>query len=261
MNIHHTSAPSITPHHAYSGEKGIFDLESEQQFRPLTRRHQSSVKKSCSKLRAPKVKPHPSLSPKALHLSHGTQHHHKSGRTTMPAPPTSRPQQARRHKSLHFLQCLHECGADVSTFSKNFILEMNFMSPLPASPCPTSHIVIPSSRRVHFDLTKNETILIPSHRDVPALEKPFIWTGAKALKENAKRNEVEWEKEKYDWRNAVEEEDFLLCPRGFLWHPAHEQYVQECWNAHVPPLLKTSRKSIVGEILTITSWGSRKYSF
>lgn len=62
---------------------------------------------------------------------------------------------------------------------------------------------------------------IPSHRDYTALEKRDIWTSLQVLREQAKRNRIEWFWEGCEVDQVVEEDAFSHDSNGCLKHPAH----------------------------------------
>lgn len=72
--------------------------------------------------------------------------------------------------------------------------------------------------RVSFD-PRVAVYLIP-HRDTYD-DKSAIWSNRVEIKRRASRNTIEYTYERFNWRLAVEEHDFLMLPDGKFIHPAH----------------------------------------
>lgn len=72
-------------------------------------------------------------------------------------------------------------------------------------------------RRVQF-AESQDIITIPSHRDYTDEEVDNIWASPDEIEENANRNRLEYKYEGH-WRMVLEEEQFILCSDGKLYHP------------------------------------------
>ncbi|GAX14728.1 hypothetical protein FisN_11Hu271 [Fistulifera solaris] len=78
------------------------------------------------------------------------------------------------------------------------------------------------SPQPHVRFTPVDSVVeIPSHRDYTALEKRSIWTSLHVLRNQAKRNRIEWFWEGCDVEGVVEEDAFSYDSQGCLKHPAH----------------------------------------
>eukprot|EP00934_Nitzschia_sp_Nitz4_P008947 Nitzschia sp. Nitz4//scaffold176_size46146//35976//36707//NITZ4_007196-RA/size46146-exonerate_est2genome-gene-0.22-mRNA-1//-1//CDS//3329539027//8937//frame0 len=67
---------------------------------------------------------------------------------------------------------------------------------------------------------------IPHFKDYSPCTKGQMWMNPKELDEMAYRNCIEFAAEQWNWREATEERDFVLC-EGKLTHPAHASYQRQ----------------------------------
>ena len=74
--------------------------------------------------------------------------------------------------------------------------------------------------------------LIPTHRDYDPQTKAALWNSTRALKEDRKRNELEFWAEGGNWRAAVEEPDMVRMRDGSLIHPATWAYLQAFYQGY-----------------------------
>ena len=74
--------------------------------------------------------------------------------------------------------------------------------------------------------------LIPSHRNYNLQTKAVLWNSTRALKEERKRNELEFWAEGGNWRAAVEEPDMVRTRDGALIHPATWAYLQAFYQGY-----------------------------
>jgi hypothetical protein len=65
-----------------------------------------------------------------------------------------------------------------------------------------------------------KVVNIPSRFAYTTKQKRRMWNGENAIRQNAKRNKVEYEWEGWQWQNVIEEDEFTLID-GQLIHPAH----------------------------------------
>jgi hypothetical protein len=65
-----------------------------------------------------------------------------------------------------------------------------------------------------------KVVEIPNRLSYTSMQRQLMWSGNKAIRENARRNRVEYEWEGSHWHNVVEEEEFLLVD-GEKVHPVH----------------------------------------
>ena len=80
-------------------------------------------------------------------------------------------------------------------------------------------------RAVSFDNEVNVRV-IPSKDMYSKRVKQDLWTSEQDLEANARRNLVEFESEGRDFSNAVEDDDFVTCPRsGEKVHPCHVHWI------------------------------------
>ena len=114
------------------------------------------------------------------------------------------------------------CDAPLVSFDDDdFLTEddlVNALSPWESFLSP----IKPSSvtRRVNFAV--NTTVFtIPSHREFTKEEKKHIWTSPRSIRREASRNYKEWDYEGEDWKNVIEEEQFISSPSAGFVHPAH----------------------------------------
>jgi hypothetical protein len=96
--------------------------------------------------------------------------------------------------------------------------EMDWSKMVHSAQSPPARI----SPQPHVRFTPVDSVVeIPSHRDYTALEKRSIWTSLQVLRNQAKRNRIEWFWEGCDVEGVVEEEAFSYDFQGCLKHPAH----------------------------------------
>ena len=65
-----------------------------------------------------------------------------------------------------------------------------------------------------------KVVEIPDRNAYTSKQKRRMWNGNEAIRENAKRNKVEYEWEGWEWQNVIEEDEFCFVD-GQLLHPAH----------------------------------------
>ena len=75
-----------------------------------------------------------------------------------------------------------------------------------------------NKKRVHF----YESVVvhcIPSHRNYTDLEHSRTWSSPEELEFLKSRNQIEFRYEGGDWRKVLEEDQFVRCSDGKLYHP------------------------------------------
>jgi len=76
-------------------------------------------------------------------------------------------------------------------------------------------------RQVSFDNSVS-VVPIPKRNAYSNRIRKRIWNSAAKIHENANRNAVEFSVENWDWRQVLEENDFLICAdTGEMMHPVH----------------------------------------
>lgn len=76
-------------------------------------------------------------------------------------------------------------------------------------------------RRVNFSPKMEEVIEIPSHRVLEPHVKEDLYMSLRIIHAEAIRNRKEWDYERRNTLNVVEESEFIPDCNGNLWHPAH----------------------------------------
>jgi hypothetical protein len=79
--------------------------------------------------------------------------------------------------------------------------------------CAQTH----NRRKVQF-AEHDSIILIPSHRDYTDEEYYGMWTNPDELQDSMRRNRMEYKFEGH-WKLVLEEDKFILCTDGELYHP------------------------------------------
>lgn len=96
---------------------------------------------------------------------------------------------------------------------------------MPFSRTSTLSTTIKRPRAVSFDNEVNVRV-IPSKDMYSKRVKQDLWTTEEDLEANARRNLVEFESEGRDFSKAVEDDDFVTCPRsGEKVHPCHVHWI------------------------------------
>lgn len=75
-------------------------------------------------------------------------------------------------------------------------------------------------RKVQFD-DQVSVVEIQNRNSYTNEEKLRLWNNGEAIMDMSRKNEKEFYFEKYDWRSAIEEEDFIDLGDGTLVHPAN----------------------------------------
>ncbi|CAJ1952532.1 unnamed protein product [Cylindrotheca closterium] len=78
----------------------------------------------------------------------------------------------------------------------------------------------PFKNRIHF-YNKVQVVYIPSRDHYPDALKSTIWSNSAEIRQNARRNTIEFAAEGWDWRRCCEDEAMFLSPRGERIHPVH----------------------------------------
>lgn len=87
------------------------------------------------------------------------------------------------------------------------------------SDCQGANLVRNCKSSVRFD--KHAVIFeIPNRLSYTKKQRRKMWNGSRAIKINAQRNKIEFQWEKWEWKNVVEEDSFCDVD-GKKVHPAH----------------------------------------
>lgn len=90
--------------------------------------------------------------------------------------------------------------------------------------------------------------LIPSHHDYDETTRQSLWTGPDEIKENARRNRIEFMADNFSWKRAAEEKD-MYDWNGELVHPAtywmrYQEQQEREFLAEIQPALRTNSSSV-----------------
>lgn len=102
----------------------------------------------------------------------------------------------------------------------NLLKKFEYISPLDVA--SLEKYPDPNRRRsVSFDSSVHIRVIL-NKKMYSRRTKCSLWYTPEELDQNSRRNSFEFEAENWDWRRAVEDEQFVTCPKtGEKVHPAH----------------------------------------
>lgn len=90
-------------------------------------------------------------------------------------------------------------------------------------------------RRVSFETTPPRIHAIPNRHSHSAEQKTSLWTSPRELRKNYARNVLEFRSENWDYRQCVEEDQFVWLPIANVWTLVHPVHVWHAWHVSEQP--------------------------
>lgn len=76
-------------------------------------------------------------------------------------------------------------------------------------------------KQVSFSSTAPMVHTVPSHRQYSKHRRSMLWISPEEQQQSYARNVMEYQAENWDYRQVIEEEQFVLTSEGYLVHPVH----------------------------------------